>query len=245
MSANRINLFGVGIDPVSRSQAVALVGEWVREWRIPNTEYRIPNKKSNSLHSVFSIQNSVLFPKIITTPNPEIIVAAQNDPEFLKALRSADLAIPDGIGVVWALKLLKSNTGSKSNTSNTSKRAAVGCETRATCVTCDTCVTSLQRLSGLDLMESLICDLPRTLLQGLSSKESPLKVMLVGGKPGVAQAAAKILSENSISKTVKQYHSKTVVGKTVNQYTGSPAYRSTDYTSRLHNMIQLNNNTSV
>lgn len=35
----------------------------------------------------------------ISTPNPEIIVAAQNDPEFKKILNEADLAIPDGVGL--------------------------------------------------------------------------------------------------------------------------------------------------
>lgn len=35
----------------------------------------------------------------ISTPNPEIIVAAQKDPALLKALNAADLALPDGVGL--------------------------------------------------------------------------------------------------------------------------------------------------
>ena len=34
------------------------------------------------------------------TPNPEFILAAKKQPEFLAALNGADLSMPDGIGVV-------------------------------------------------------------------------------------------------------------------------------------------------
>ena len=38
----------------------------------------------------------------ICTPNPEIVMEAQQDKELMKILREADLVVPDGIGVVWA-----------------------------------------------------------------------------------------------------------------------------------------------
>lgn len=38
----------------------------------------------------------------ICTPNPEIVMEAQDDRELMKILREADLVVPDGIGVVWA-----------------------------------------------------------------------------------------------------------------------------------------------
>ncbi|PIZ72032.1 acetylglucosaminyldiphospho-UDP acetyl-beta-D-mannosaminyltransferase [Candidatus Peregrinibacteria bacterium CG_4_10_14_0_2_um_filter_43_11] len=38
----------------------------------------------------------------ITTPNPEIIVLANQNPSYLQTLQSSALAIPDGIGVLWA-----------------------------------------------------------------------------------------------------------------------------------------------
>lgn len=44
--------------------------------------------------------------KWIATPNSEIIVNAQKDAAFADVLRSADLVIPDGIGLVYASKLL-------------------------------------------------------------------------------------------------------------------------------------------
>jgi N-acetylglucosaminyldiphosphoundecaprenol N-acetyl-beta-D-mannosaminyltransferase len=42
----------------------------------------------------------------IVTPNPEFLVAAQNDEEFRKILNGADLAIPDGVGLLLASRFL-------------------------------------------------------------------------------------------------------------------------------------------
>jgi len=41
---------------------------------------------------------------IVVTPNPEQIVLAQKKETFKTILNSADIALPDGAGVVWALK---------------------------------------------------------------------------------------------------------------------------------------------
>lgn len=40
------------------------------------------------------------------TPNPEFILSARKDNEFRGILNAADLTIPDGIGVIYAAKLL-------------------------------------------------------------------------------------------------------------------------------------------
>jgi N-acetylglucosaminyldiphosphoundecaprenol N-acetyl-beta-D-mannosaminyltransferase len=45
-------------------------------------------------------------PHLVTTPNPEIIEAAGRDAELLRALEAADLAVPDGVGLVWAARRL-------------------------------------------------------------------------------------------------------------------------------------------
>lgn len=45
-------------------------------------------------------------PALVLTPNPELIMQAQRDPELLAAARAADLALPDGVGVVWAARRL-------------------------------------------------------------------------------------------------------------------------------------------
>ncbi len=49
-------------------------------------------------------------PFVVVTPNPEQLVYAQHDEEFLKLLNRADVTLPDGIGVVWAMKFLKTVT---------------------------------------------------------------------------------------------------------------------------------------
>jgi N-acetylglucosaminyldiphosphoundecaprenol N-acetyl-beta-D-mannosaminyltransferase len=40
----------------------------------------------------------------VATVNPEFVMSAQKDPEFLKVLESADLCLADGTGVVWAAR---------------------------------------------------------------------------------------------------------------------------------------------
>lgn len=42
----------------------------------------------------------------VVTPNPEFILSAKKDAAFRDVLNQADLALPDGIGVVYAAKIL-------------------------------------------------------------------------------------------------------------------------------------------
>lgn len=44
---------------------------------------------------------------VIYTPNPEIIMAAREDPAFRDVLNEADMCTPDGIGVVYASRMLR------------------------------------------------------------------------------------------------------------------------------------------
>ncbi len=45
-------------------------------------------------------------PHLVVTPNPEIVQRAGKDPEFAGILSKADLVLPDGVGVVYAAKIL-------------------------------------------------------------------------------------------------------------------------------------------
>lgn len=45
-------------------------------------------------------------PHLAVTPNPEIVQRAAKDPEFARVLAGADLVIPDGIGVIYAARIL-------------------------------------------------------------------------------------------------------------------------------------------
>lgn len=45
-------------------------------------------------------------PNVVVTPNPEFVLYAQKDAEFMTALNKADLAVPDGVGLLVASRLL-------------------------------------------------------------------------------------------------------------------------------------------
>lgn len=47
----------------------------------------------------------------IVTPNPEFLIAGQKNQRFVATLNQADISIPDGIGLVWASKILKTKPG--------------------------------------------------------------------------------------------------------------------------------------
>jgi N-acetylglucosaminyldiphosphoundecaprenol N-acetyl-beta-D-mannosaminyltransferase len=47
-------------------------------------------------------------PILIFTPNPEMLLASVKDKAFRQVLLEADYNIPDGVGVIWASKLLAS-----------------------------------------------------------------------------------------------------------------------------------------
>jgi len=42
----------------------------------------------------------------VVTPNPEIVMNANKNPELMVALNEADLVLPDGIGVVYSAKII-------------------------------------------------------------------------------------------------------------------------------------------
>jgi N-acetylglucosaminyldiphosphoundecaprenol N-acetyl-beta-D-mannosaminyltransferase len=46
----------------------------------------------------------------LVTPNPEIVLIAQKDPEFAKILNEADFSVPDGIGLSMAHKFLAASS---------------------------------------------------------------------------------------------------------------------------------------
>jgi len=71
-------------------------------------------------------------PLVIVTPNPEQIVLAQQNIHFAKILNRADIAIPDGIGVVFAMHLFEKKSDIRSFGS------------------------SFQRIAGVDFMKNLV-----------------------------------------------------------------------------------------
>ena len=89
----------------------------------------------------------------VVTPNPEIVMACRADAEAKKAVEGAALTVADGIGVIYAAKLLKTPLKEK--------------------------------IPGIDFTSKL--------LERMAGEEKTL--FLLGGKPGVAEAAARNLTE--------------------------------------------------
>ncbi len=76
-----ISILSLPVSPVTYETWLKLISEWVEE-------------SPRSLHHVCTI-------------NPEFIMIAQNDINFASILRRASLTVPDGVGLLWAAKRLK------------------------------------------------------------------------------------------------------------------------------------------
>jgi N-acetylglucosaminyldiphosphoundecaprenol N-acetyl-beta-D-mannosaminyltransferase len=77
-SYQSVVLLGVWIDNINYDQALAIIAGFVE-----NGE-----------------------PHQVVTVNPEFIVAAQSDEDFRRILNTSSLALPDGIGLLWAARFL-------------------------------------------------------------------------------------------------------------------------------------------
>lgn len=76
--AERINIMGVPVDMVNYEEALERFRVFVEEDGV----------------------------SLIVTPNSEIVVNAGKNPELMDAIRQAEMVIPDGIGLVYASKIL-------------------------------------------------------------------------------------------------------------------------------------------
>lgn len=70
----KVNILGVQISNLTKPEVLTKIGEFINS---ENKHY-------------------------IVTPNPEFVMDAQKDEEFKKILNNADIAIPDGIGLIFA-----------------------------------------------------------------------------------------------------------------------------------------------
>lgn len=71
----KTSILGVGITNATKSEVLEYIGDILR------------------------LKNKKLF---VSTPNPEMVVAAQGNPELMRLLNNADLALCDGVGLLLA-----------------------------------------------------------------------------------------------------------------------------------------------
>ncbi|MGI6374209.1 MAG: WecB/TagA/CpsF family glycosyltransferase [Patescibacteria group bacterium] len=72
-----VNILGIRLDNLKPSETLSQLKAWLNE-----TEQHY-----------------------LVTPNPEIILAAQKDPELVKVINQASLSLPDGIGLILVARL--------------------------------------------------------------------------------------------------------------------------------------------
>lgn len=75
---NKINILGVRIDKITNAETIERIGSFL---------------DSGKSH-------------YIVTANPEIVVRAQKDQEYRNIINNADLVVPDGIGLLYASKII-------------------------------------------------------------------------------------------------------------------------------------------
>lgn len=93
MSLNAGNVLKINITTDPKDTVLEYVQKYL------NKEVKISEK---------STKNDIK-PLVIVTPNPEQIVLANENPHFAKILNRADISLPDGVGVVIAMRFFAMN----------------------------------------------------------------------------------------------------------------------------------------
>lgn len=128
----RVRLFGLDVDAVTARQATACLREHLAR------------------HGCG--QKPDLPVQVVVTLNPEMVMQARRDLGFLRLLEQADWRVPDGVGIVWACRLLGQPVP--------------------------------ERVAGIELAEALL----------QACAELKVGAFLLGGRPGVAEEAARRLA---------------------------------------------------
>jgi len=74
-----VRILGIRVDDVTLAEAASAAGEFLRDGA----------------------------PHQVATVNPEFVMEARRNPAFAQVLREADLCVPDGVGLIWASRLLR------------------------------------------------------------------------------------------------------------------------------------------
>lgn len=136
--------------------------------------------------------------KHIVTPNPEMLLEAQKNPDFRDVLNHAWLSIPDGIGVLWA-----STVQEITKRNGKFLRFLKGIFSLPALIFSPKFCRRIfpERITGIDLMESMCA----------VSREQKIPIFLLGAALGVAPKVKEILEI--------RYHGVNIVGT----FGGSPS----------------------
>lgn len=94
-----VTILGVEVHRIDFAQLLDQIGVWVVEHHtLASRAAAVAQRSAPSAPAAHQI----------CTVNPEFIVDANRNAEFAAALRQADLRVPDGVGVLWAARLLGS-----------------------------------------------------------------------------------------------------------------------------------------
>lgn len=124
-------------------------------------------------------------PKLVVTPNPEIILAGSRDKKLAQILNSASLSVPDGVGSVLAMRYL-------------TFQAPRNPLLRAPVVFLQGVVVGLAWFLDREwILEASEIVPGRWLFEELARKAAKegKRVFLLGGKPGVAEKVSKNLND--------------------------------------------------
>lgn len=88
LTTKQILSIPITIDP--KVKVLEEIRKWYKTWKVQSSKP----------------QKSTIKPLVIYTPNPEIITYAQHDKEYKRIITSAQISLPDGAGIIWALQYL-------------------------------------------------------------------------------------------------------------------------------------------
>ncbi len=123
MGLNAVKILGISITTNSKKEIL----EYIRKYLLKNSKPCLAGRQVRTQN-----QRTERKPLVIVTPNPEQVVYAQKDKHFADILNRADVKLPDGVGIVAAVQLLK--------------RKAIR----------DKRKEKIQRIPGVELMEDLV-----------------------------------------------------------------------------------------
>lgn len=92
--------------------------------------------------------------QLVFTPNPEQLIQARHNEGFFNILTQADYLLPDGVGLIWALRFLQNKSWFKALSKSTE------------------CLAPIERLAGVEVAEALI----------IKARKQGWKVLVIGGR---------------------------------------------------------------